>query len=57
MHRVTRELEESGLAERAVGEGMPAPDFRLTGTTGAEVALSDLRARGPVVLTFYRGQW
>ena len=57
MHRVTRELQTSGMVERAVGEGGTAPDFRLEGTSGATVGLADLRERGPVVLTFFRGQW
>lgn len=53
----TRELSESGQAERAVGEGDRAPEFRLPSTGGGEVQLSDLLARGPVVVNFYRGRW
>lgn len=53
----TRELEEAGRAESAVGEGDVAPDFRLPSTAGGEVQLSELLARGPVVVSFYRGRW
>ncbi|MBX3466967.1 MAG: hypothetical protein KF878_08715 [Planctomycetes bacterium] len=37
----------------------PAPDFSLPAGTGVApvVSLSDLRARGHVVLVFYRGHW
>ena len=41
----------------ALGVGDTAPDFRLPDARGGEVALSDLLARGPVVLVFYRGAW
>lgn len=53
----TRKLSESGQADEAVGEGDRAPDFRLPSTEGGEVQLSDLLARGPVVVNFYRGRW
>ena len=53
----TGDLKASRLAERAVAEGREAPDFRLESSAGGEVSLSELRARGPVVLTFFRGHW
>lgn len=56
-HEHTRELEESGLAERAVGEGDRAPEFTLPSTAGDEFRLTDARSGGPVVLCFYRGRW
>jgi peroxiredoxin len=34
-----------------------APDFKLKDQSGVEVALKDLRKKGPVVLLFYRGNW
>lgn len=52
-----RELRESGRADDATGEGDPAPDFRLPSSAGGDVQLSELLARGPVVLNFYRGRW
>lgn len=55
--RHTRELVDSDITEEAVGEGDRAPDFRLPSAAGREVQLSDLLARGPVVLSFYRGRW
>lgn len=57
MHRATRDLRDTGIAERAVREGQQAPDFRLTGAPGREVGLSEEYSTGPVVLTFFRGRW
>jgi hypothetical protein len=33
--------------------GKPAPDFRLPGTTGVDIALSDFRGKKWVLLEFY----
>lgn len=57
MDRRSRELAESGQADRALTVGDRAPAFRLPTATGGTVALTDLLADGPVVLTFYRGAW
>ena len=43
------------LDARQVGE--PAPDFTLSDQDGNAVTLSEQLARGPVVLTFFRGGW
>jgi peroxiredoxin len=37
--------------------GEVAPDFELPDSTGALRELSELTARGPLVLLFYRGHW
>ncbi len=55
--RGVEELAASGIAQRAVQVGDRAPDFTLANARGERVALSALLARGPVVLTFYRGGW
>lgn len=57
MQRAGRELAASGQAGRALGVGERAPGFRLPTATGAELDLEETLARGPVVLTFYRGAW
>jgi peroxiredoxin len=57
MDRVAVELAESGQPERALGVGAQAPRFNLPAASGAVVALDDLLATGPVVLSFYRGAW
>ncbi|MEV5387979.1 peroxiredoxin-like family protein [Streptomyces sp. NPDC052721] len=57
MRRAGQELADSGQADRALTVGDRAPRFRLPSATGRTVALDDLLATGPVVLTFYRGAW
>ena len=57
MHNATEDLRGLGLAERAIGEGDTAPGFALRDSRGERVRLGDLRARGPVLLTFFRGHW
>jgi peroxiredoxin len=44
-----------GLGGPKVGE--PLPPFLLPDATGRLVALTDLLARGPAVVFFYRGHW
>lgn len=48
---------ESGILETAKNVGDQAPDFQLKNALGKEVSLSDYLAKGPVVLTWYRGGW
>jgi peroxiredoxin len=57
MSRADMALAASGIAQRAVKAGDRAPDFRLPDVRGGEVRLSELLARGPVVVSFYRGGW
>ena len=51
------QLIHSGAAENALKEGAQVPDFILPDARGNAVRLSHLLAQGPVVMTFYRGQW
>lgn len=55
--RAAAALEASGVSTRALGEGDTAPDFELPDASGRMVRLEDLRAEGPVIISFYRGQW
>jgi hypothetical protein len=57
MLRATEDLRKSPQMLRTIKVGDIAPDFSLKNFNGAEVALSDLIDRGPVVLVFYRGRW
>lgn len=51
------QLLASGAAEHALREGAQAPDFTLHDALGRSVGLSRLLVQGPVVVTFYRGEW
>jgi peroxiredoxin len=53
----TQTLRDSGLAGRALKVGQVAPNFTLADDGGEIVSLERLLARGPVVVTFYRGVW
>jgi len=57
MHRVTRELADSGILSRTAKTGDMAPDFVLKNIKNQDVTLGVLIAGGPVVLSFYRGRW
>jgi len=57
LHRSTDELIASGQASRALKAGDRAPAFTLPDPDGKLVSSEDLLAKGPVVLTFYRGAW
>jgi len=50
------QLTSSGVAP-GLAVGDQAPGFSLQDAVGHQVALADLLARGPVVVTFYRGEW
>ena len=57
MHKATADLVATGQAARALKAGDRAPDFALPGPDGAVVTSASLLARGPLVITFYRGVW
>ena len=57
MERSIDDLRASGIMERVARVGQTAPDFTLPNAGGQPVRLADLVARGPVVLSFYRGRW
>lgn len=57
MHRATRELETSGLAQKALKVGDRAPDFNLFNQDHVEVSSSALLRQGPLVVDFFRGHW
>ncbi|OZC04371.1 peroxiredoxin-like family protein [Rubricoccus marinus] len=57
MDRATDAVRASGLADSALTVGDSAPTFSLPNASGETVALSDVLASGPVILTFYRGGW
>jgi peroxiredoxin len=57
MQRATEELIASGQAQRAKKAGDAAPEFTLLDPDGKPVASRELLAKGPLVISFYRGVW
>ena len=56
-HRATEDLRQSGLAERALKTGERAPAFTLNNQDGNSISSAELLAKGPLVITFFRGHW
>jgi peroxiredoxin len=50
-------VQASGITDAALKVGQPAPNFTLPDTFGNSVSFSALLAHGPVVISFYRGEW
>lgn len=57
MERATAELIASGQAGRAIKAGDRAPQFTLKDEDGNELSSAKLLAKGPLIVTFYRGVW
>jgi len=56
--RATAELLASGIEDRALKPGAPAPAFTLPDAlTGKPVHSADLLALGPLIVKFFRGRW
>jgi len=57
MHRGVADLRASGAADRVLKAGTRAPAFTLPNAEERPVSSAELLARGPLVVTFYRGRW
>jgi peroxiredoxin len=57
MRRATAELIASGAAAEARKAGDKAPAFTLNDPDGNPVSSAALLAKGPLVVSFYRGVW
>ena len=57
MHVATEDLRRSGMLDGVVGEGLQAPDFTLSDSTGEQIRLQSLLEKGPALLSFFRGDW
>ena len=57
MHRATEDLRRSGILDRIVKVGAKMPAFALANQDGRRISSDDVLARGPMVLSFFRGSW
>ena len=55
--RAVEEMFASGIEERILPVGAPAPEFALNDSSGRVVRSADLLALGPLVIKFFRGRW
>ena len=56
-HRLVENLRASGIMDGVPKVGDNAPQFTLPSYEGHAVSLADLSARGPIIISFYRGRW
>lgn len=57
LHNEIDRLNASGLADNAPKVGEKLNDFSLLSPQGDKRSLVELREKGPVAITFYRGGW
>lgn len=50
-------LKKKGLEEKAVKEGDKIPKFTLTSVDGQSISSDAMLAKGPLIISFYRGTW
>ena len=53
----TERLKQSGIKDNSLKADDKAPSFTLPSAKGEQVSSADLLAKGPLVLSFYRGGW
>lgn len=51
------ELQRANITAHSRRKGDLAPYFELSDASGKRVSSKDLLAKGPVVISFYRGGW
>ena len=57
MEKATTDLRASGILQKIAAVGQKAPAFSAPNHDGGVVSSKDLLARGPVLLSFFRGAW
>ncbi len=57
MGRSTADLRDSGIMARIPSPGDPLLPFQLPDSDGEPVCSAELLAKGPLVVTVYRGVW
>ncbi len=57
MANATAALDASGITDQAPKVGEELSNFSLSDQNGSTVSLDELAAKGPTIITFYRGGW
>jgi hypothetical protein len=55
--KASQQLAEEKIEEKALKVGDKMPFFELKNTVGKVIKSSELLAKGPLVINFYRGTW
>ncbi|MCM1991796.1 redoxin domain-containing protein [Oceanirhabdus seepicola] len=55
--RASQQLAEEKVEEKALKVGDKMPSFELKNALGKVIKSSELLAKGPLVMNFYRGAW
>ena len=59
-HAISKSIEDfkqTWNPANAINVGQPFPDFSLSDANGKQVSMKELLARGPLLISFYRGEW
>jgi peroxiredoxin len=54
---ILMQLGQSGFLEHVIKPGERFPDFMLPSAEGHLLSLSEFLVRGPVIVSFFRGEW
>jgi AhpC/TSA family len=57
MDRATADLRASGILKKIAAVGQTAPSFGAPNYDGRTISSKELLAKGPLVLSFFRGAW
>jgi peroxiredoxin len=57
LNKGVEDLLQDGVGKDAIGVGNIMPAFQLKDARGALVSSDELLAKGPLVVSFYRGDW
>jgi len=59
-HAISKSIEDfkqTWNPANAINVGQPFPDFSLSDATGKQVSMKELLSIGPLLISFYRGEW
>ena len=57
MTGATEDLRNSGILDATIKVGDTLPPFTLKSQSGEDVSSADLLAKGPLVISYFRGDW
>ena len=55
--RAKEDFSQAFDTSKSIQPGYPLPPFRLSNAIAEEISSADLLSKGPLLITFYRGEW